>query len=122
MKITARYLLMSLGIVSVALGAVGVFLPLLPTTPFILLALWCFARSSERFHQWLMKHPNFGPLITLWYSDEGIAPSSRNRILILMWCSLFISMAIIAKLWAVILLSTIGLSVSWLIHSKTRYR
>lgn len=122
MKNTARYLLILIGVTSVALGAIGVFLPLLPTTPFILLALWCFARSSERFHNWLMQHPNFGPLITMWYSDEGIPASSRNRILILMWLSLIISMLIIAKLWAVALLSTIGISVSWLIHRKTRYQ
>lgn len=121
MKNTARYLLIFIGITSVALGAIGVFLPLLPTTPFILLALWCFARSSERFHNWLMQHPNFGPLITQWHSDEGIPPSSRNRIILLMWLSLIISMLIIAKLWAVALLSTIGLSVSWLINSKTRH-
>lgn len=121
MKNTVRYLLIFIGITSVALGAIGVFLPLLPTTPFILLALWCFARSSERFHNWLMQHPNFGPLITMWYSDEGIPVSSRNRILALMWLSLIISMLIIAKLWSVALLSTIGISVSWLIHRKTRY-
>lgn len=122
MKNTARYLLIFIGVTSVALGAIGVFLPLLPTTPFILLALWCFARSSERFHNWLMQHPNFGPLITQWHSDEGIPPSSRNRIILLMWVSLIISMLIIAKLWAVALLSTIGLSVSWLINSKTRHQ
>lgn len=120
MKNTARYLLLLVGIVSVALGTIGVFLPLLPTTPFILLALWCFARSSDRFHDWLVNHPRFGPFITMWYSEEGMPPSTRNRILLLLWASLILSMAIIGELWAIALLSTIGLSVSWLINSKTR--
>ena len=58
------------GLLSVALGAVGAFLPLLPTVPFMLLAAICFAKSSERLHNWLLTHPRFGPPIADW-QDRG---------------------------------------------------
>lgn len=62
-----------LGILSVAAGAAGVVLPLVPTTPFVLLAAYCFARSSPRLHGWLLNHPRFGPAITDWQRHGSIA-------------------------------------------------
>lgn len=55
-----------LGFVFLGLGLVGVFLPLLPTTPFVLLAAACFAQSSERMHRWIMANPTFGPMVRDW--------------------------------------------------------
>ncbi len=73
-----RIVLILVGVVSLALGALGVFLPLLPTTPFVLLSAVAFANSSERLHQWLLDHDVFGPLIANWRSHGAI--SRRTKI------------------------------------------
>jgi uncharacterized membrane protein YbaN (DUF454 family) len=62
----ARLVLFGLGWAFVGLGLVGVVLPVMPTTPFMLVALWCFAKSSRRFHSWLFHHPLFGPPLQAW--------------------------------------------------------
>ena len=72
-----RPLLIALGWGFVALGFVGIFLPVLPTTPFVLLALWCFARSSRRFHDWLYHHPRFGRLARDWRAYGVIPPRAK---------------------------------------------
>lgn len=115
---TRRLLLASIGSVSLALGVLGIFLPLLPTTPFLLLSGWCFANSSERAHQWLLQHPQLGAIIHAWHDSNGLEPRLCYRILGLLWLSLTISMLVIFKLWAVLMLSFIGASVSVLILRK----
>ena len=67
-----QHILLILGFVFVGLGLVGAFLPLLPTTPFLLLALACFARSSTTLHEWLIKHRTLGPYIVDWERDRSI--------------------------------------------------
>ena len=62
-----------LGILMVALGIVGAFVPLVPTTSFLILAAWCFARSSRRAEAWILSHPKFGPPIVAWREDGAIA-------------------------------------------------
>lgn len=61
-----RYLLLALGWVSLAFGIVGAFLPVMPTVPFLLLAVWAFAQSSPRISARIMRHPTFGPPIRAW--------------------------------------------------------
>ncbi|WPB80117.1 YbaN family protein [Archangium violaceum] len=68
-----RYAFMGLGFICVGLGMLGAFLPVLPTTPFLLVALWAFSRSSRRFHHWLYSHPRFGPRLREW-REHGTIP------------------------------------------------
>jgi len=67
-----RALFFLLGWVFFGLGAAGALLPVLPTTPFMLLALWAFARSSRRFHHWLYHHRIFGPPLQRWDRERVI--------------------------------------------------
>ncbi|WP_425374047.1 YbaN family protein [Microvirga calopogonii] len=67
-----RPFFLGLGYASLALGILGIFLPLLPTTPFVLLAVWCFARSNPALADKLYNHPRFGPLLTTWRDQRAI--------------------------------------------------
>ena len=62
----ARPIWAVLGLATLVIGAVGIVVPLLPTVPFLLLAAFCFGKSSERLHRWLLAHPVFGPPIQTW--------------------------------------------------------
>ena len=74
----ARSLWLLAGWTSLVLGLIGIVLPLLPTTPFILLAAFCFQKGSDRLHRWLMEHPRFGPLIADW-RERGAIPRKAKR-------------------------------------------
>ena len=69
----ARPFLLGLGWIAVGLGLVGVVVPGLPTTPFLLVALWAFSRTSKRFHDWLYNHPRLGPPLRDW-RQHGVIP------------------------------------------------
>ncbi|RDI57391.1 YbaN family protein [Microvirga subterranea] len=73
-----RRVQLCLGYGSIALAALGVFLPLLPTTPFLLLAVWCFARSNPATADRLYAHPSFGPLLTTWRDQRAISRRSKG--------------------------------------------
>jgi uncharacterized protein len=66
------------GLIAMALGLIGAVLPLLPTVPFLLLAAFCFARSSDRLHAWLLNHPTFGPSITNWNERGAISRTAKR--------------------------------------------
>lgn len=72
-----RGLFLGLGFFFVGLGFIGAFLPVLPTTPFLILAAACFARSSTRFENWLLSHPRFGPLLRDWRSRGAIPRKAK---------------------------------------------
>jgi uncharacterized membrane protein YbaN (DUF454 family) len=68
---------MMAGLFMTALGIVGAFLPLLPTTPFLLVAVWCFSRSSPRLEQWLLTHRTLGPPLTNWRREGAISGRAK---------------------------------------------
>lgn len=76
-----RLLYLGLGFASVALGAAGIVLPLLPTVPFMLLAAFCFARSSPRLEAWIVEHPRFGPHVRAWRERGAISPAGKRAAL-----------------------------------------
>ncbi|WP_455222443.1 YbaN family protein [Kaarinaea lacus] len=74
-----RLVYIATGFLSLILGFLGIFLPLLPTTPFILLSAYCFAKSSPRLYQWLANNKTFGPLIQEWQQHRTISPRIKKR-------------------------------------------
>jgi uncharacterized membrane protein YbaN (DUF454 family) len=76
-KKIVRFLLLSVGFISLGLGFAGLFLPLLPTTPFILLSGWCFAKGSPKWNHWIHQHREFGPLIENWNRDRSISKKHK---------------------------------------------
>jgi uncharacterized membrane protein YbaN (DUF454 family) len=73
-----RWIYMLAGLFMTALGIVGAFLPLLPTTPFLLVAVWCFSRSSPRLEQWLLNHRTLGPPLTNWRREGAISARAKT--------------------------------------------
>lgn len=72
-----RPLYFGLGWLFFALGIFGIFLPVVPTTPFMLLALWAFSKSSDKFHDWLYHHSLFGPPLQQWQAHRVIPPGAK---------------------------------------------
>ena len=95
-----RYLLLTLGWLSVLLGVIGIFLPVLPTTPFLLLAAACFMRSSARFYHWLVGHPRLGPWIQDYLDGQGIPLRGKVYAISLMWLSIALSCYLVPLVWA----------------------
>ena len=95
-----RLLFAMAGVLFVAVGTIGVILPLLPTTPFLLLAAYCFARSSPKLHDWLLNHRSFGPLISNWDRYGSIDRRSKCIAMIVILMTLGISVAIGVPWWA----------------------
>lgn len=95
-----RSLWTAAGIISFAVGAIGAVLPLLPTVPFMLLAAFCFARGSERFHIWLIDHPRFGPAIRNWQAHGAISRRAKRAATIAIGVTFLISVLLGVPLYA----------------------
>ena len=80
------------GALAVLLGVLGIFLPLLPTTPFLLLASWCFARGSDRLHHWLLSHRVFGEYLRNFEAGRGIPLKAKIVATLMLWGSLLTAM------------------------------
>lgn len=92
---------MLVGITSLVLGVIGIILPLLPTTPFILLSAAAFAKSSPRLHNWMMNHHRWGPIIKNWQDGGRIDKRSKTIALSVMAVMPPLSYALGAPLWAI---------------------
>ena len=101
------------GFVSLILGVVGIVLPLLPTTPFLLLSAACFARSSDKFYHWLLSHPWFGHYIDNYRQGRGIPLKVKVVAIAIMWLSISCSIIFFVNfIWAKLLLLCIAIAVS----------
>lgn len=88
-----------LGTLFVLLGVVGIFLPVLPTTPFLLLAAACYARASRRIYAWLLQHAHFGPIIREWREHRSMPYRAKRRALWLIALSFAISITFFVPGW-----------------------
>jgi hypothetical protein len=122
--LSVRLAFAGLGTVFILLGIAGVFLPILPTTPFLLLATACFARSSRRFYNWLMNHRTFGPLIVEWRTYRSIP--WRIKIIAVVTMVLTFGSSIIFFIpngWLKLALSIYGIGMAiWLYRIPSRDR
>ena len=113
-----KYFWIGLGSLSVALGVIGIFLPVLPTTPFLLLAAWSFSQGSKRLHQWIMSHPTLSPPIKDWQTHRSI----KRRVKILASISMLAVFALTLSMsvpgWAVTAQALILTAVSVFIWSR----
>ncbi|MDH4554874.1 DUF454 domain-containing protein [Pseudomonas sp. BN417] len=115
-----RMVLLVIGWLSVALGVIGIFVPVLPTTPFLLLAAACFVRSSRRFYLWLVEHPRLGPWIRDYLEGQGIPLKGKVYALVLMWASISLSCYLVPLPWARGFMLTSAVLVSiYILRQKT---
>lgn len=113
-----RYLLISAGTIFLGFGIIGIFLPVLPTTPFLLLAAACYARSSKRFYDWLMNNKWFGTYIKNYREGRGVPLKFKIFTISLLWITILVSVFfVINNYWVKIILILIAIGVT--IHILT---
>jgi uncharacterized membrane protein YbaN (DUF454 family) len=109
-----RWVLIIGGIILVGIGVLGMFLPLLPTTIFFILAAWCFARSSEKFYKWLHYNKYFGKYLRTYREGGGMTLASKVISLSILWIGIAVSAVWgTENLYVRILLLAIAVGVSW---------
>ena len=124
MKRALRAAYLAAGLVFLGIGIVGMALPVLPTTPFILLAAACFARSSERFYQWLLDHRYFGPLVREWRQYRAIPYRTKLFAIAMMAATLTVSIVFfVPHPWLQAALAVFGVVLAaWLYRVPSRDR
>jgi uncharacterized membrane protein YbaN (DUF454 family) len=117
-----RAVFLVLGTLFVVLGVIGIVVPVLPTTPFLLLAAACFARGSQRAHDWLLANPAFGPLIREWQQHRAIPRRTKIFAIALMSATLAASIVFFVEpAWLKAVLAAIGVAlVLWLASVPSR--
>lgn len=112
MTLIKKYLLILMGTLSLVLGIIGIFIPVLPTTPFLLLSSFCYLRSSKRMYNWLIHHKILGSYIYCYLTYKAIPQKTKVRTILFLWSTLIISMLLIESLHLRIFLLLVGLGVT----------
>ena len=114
-KTLMRALWLVVAVVSLTLGAVGVVVPVLPTTPFLLLAAFAAARSSRRLHAWLVGHRLFGPLITDWQANRTVSRRAKATAIATMAVSAVVLFVVGPSTWLALAVTALMVTVAaWL--------
>lgn len=108
-----RITLVAVGGVSLALGIVGMFVPLLPTTCFLLGAAWCFGKSSPALHNWMLTNRLFGRYLRDYKAGLGFPASVKVSSLVVMWGTMLLTVVLVPRLWVGGILLVIGGAVTW---------
>ena len=112
MKNLKKKLYIAFGFLVVALAIIGVFIPGLPTVPFLLVALFCFERSSKKYHDMIMNNKYFGPVLQDYYSGKGLTLSIKIKAILFLTCGIAFSIYKIQNLHARIALAVVWLGVA----------
>ena len=114
-----KIVLTILGLLSLVLGVVGIFLPLLPTAPLLLLSAWCFIRSSTKLYDWLLNHPYLGKYIRNFREHRAIPLRVKVLSVAMVWLTIgyCIFVVVSGHLWAQLLMFTLAAAVTWRILS-----
>jgi uncharacterized membrane protein YbaN (DUF454 family) len=112
-SLAIRWLLLIVGWISLLLGLIGILLPVMPTTPFLLLTAACFLRSSPRFYHWLINHRWLGPYLRLYLDGKGIPRRAKIGIISILWLTMTTTaLLIVPWRWLSLTLLLIALAVS----------
>jgi uncharacterized membrane protein YbaN (DUF454 family) len=114
----SRIFWLTVGFVAMFAAVIGVVVPLVPTTPFVLLAAFAFMRSSERLHNWLINHPLFGVLIRDWQQHKAIGRRAKISAVISMVAVFLISAVLDAPGWVLLLQAVILGVIGWYVVSR----
>lgn len=112
MHVTKKYLFITAGWLCVGVAVLGIFLPLIPTTPLLLLAAACFVRGSEKLYNWLLNHRQLGPYIRDFREGRGIPRKAKISTIAVMWTTIGISILILRLIWVKVLLFFIAAGVT----------
>ncbi len=107
-----RLLLILAGSISLVLGVIGIVLPVLPTTPFLLLAAFCYLRSSRRLYDWMLNNRVFGTYIYNYLTYRAVKKSVKVVTLALLWSALSVSIALVSNVYLRVFLAAVGVGVS----------
>jgi uncharacterized membrane protein YbaN (DUF454 family) len=110
-----RLFLIAFGSLNVALGVIGIFVPLMPTTIFFIIAAGCYVKSSPALYNKLISHPTYGPIILNYREHRAMPLKAKKRSILVLWVTLSISALMISKFWVHAILLTVGIGVSTII-------